>query len=290
MSLKRNEEVACPVCGKKKIITIWSVLSSTDKEGTSLLRSGELNMFHCAPCRYRSLIDEPVLYDDAERQFCIQYVSRDALRSAAFYANITRNGDLVMDPISTKAVERGGLAYLLRPYFVFTLPEVSHCIFFRRNCAEHGLDPAGPFTHVEPPAHFRSLNPLLEGSSPPRISEQLQAAKSHLSERQMINFFHAADSEYGVRSVQYLCEHLADGMTLDDIFSMYEPEPSDPSEPIGLLSRLVAELKVEPLAEHVYAITFGIGGADSGDGAEWLVVFDETGAIRKLARADEWIA
>lgn len=293
MSMKRTVAITCPNCGEAQFMQLWSVLTAGDNEAWHALNIAGLNIFQCSKCRFRSFVDEPVLYEDPEHRFAIQYVSGPAETSDAFLANYTREGRFVLNEGQAALLKQQGKDYLLRPFLVFSIPCLKRMANFLRRCAKNGLDPAGPFTKVKAPPDMRFAAPLLDAGNPPLVSKQLQLARQYLSDAQLATFFHAAHEYSRVRALDDVCKHLDDSLPLDDFFSIFEPESSQPFDakaPIETwLRRFTVELTVVPLAEFAFSITFGFHGMDSGDGGTWLVVYDKQGGLLKCAETDQYI-
>lgn len=95
----------------------------------------------------------------------------------------------------------------------------------------------------------------------------LTAARKHLTDAQLVAFLHAAAQDGHALAPRMFCERLATGCTLDELFAV---QPDDEMS-------MQAVLRVRRIREHTYRITTGYEGA-VGDGADWTVTFDATGA------------
>lgn len=276
MSIKHQEEITCPQCGTRQYMQIWSVLASHDERGMELLEHGYLNVFGCDKCSYRSFIDQPVLYDDLEHRYCVQYVSRIAAQIEEFYSNIGTNGQMVLDERNRAEPEK--YQYLFHPHYVFSLREIPPYIFFRKQCAKHGLDPATTYPILEPPPFIGSGNRLLRPGTKPFVSPQLQAAKQVLGEERLINFFRKVKRWDGEDVPTDICDALDAGHQLDDIFGWFEqPRNANSSSPENEARHI--KLQVERMAERIFSISFGFVDTPDEEVAEWLVAYDENGAV-----------
>lgn len=137
------------------------------------------------------------------------------------------------------------------------------------------------FLGVDLPAQLASIQamPPLQ----PKRSRQLQAAKRHLSEAQLIAFLRAAN-DGDTTSVKITVRGLDEGSTLEELLA-----------PVVLavgeldLGTLTVELKVKPLGPHSYEILFGHHGPGYGDGGTWKVVYDANGQVQELVNESSWI-
>ena len=92
----------------------------------------------------------------------------------------------------------------------------------------------------------------------------LAAAREHLSDAQLVAFFHAAAVSEIPRAARSLVRDLKAGATLDAFFREFAPNRERYS--------LWAELHVVRKSTRVFHITFGFHG-EVGDGGEWRVVY-----------------
>ena len=57
MSIKREEEIACPKCGKTQTVTIWeSIDAAPDPEARTALFEARVNRFDCPACDFDALV------------------------------------------------------------------------------------------------------------------------------------------------------------------------------------------------------------------------------------------
>lgn len=81
MSLERMEEMNCPACGHVQRMLVRSTVNAIDPEAALMVREQRVNMFQCEQCGQAAFVDEPILYHDMEKRYCIQYVSKAAMGS-----------------------------------------------------------------------------------------------------------------------------------------------------------------------------------------------------------------
>ncbi len=143
MSIKRIEEISCPACGQVQRMLVWSTVNAMDPAAAQLVRDQRVNVFHCEQCGHEDFVDESLLFHDMEQRYCIQYVSRADMGSPGYYANISKRGTVILDPLSQRIVDRKGESYFNHPHFVFSMREMAAYIVFRDLCSEYGQEPAG---------------------------------------------------------------------------------------------------------------------------------------------------
>jgi len=99
-----------------------------------------LNVFCCGKCGHRGSVDVSLLYHDMGAKYCVQYVAKEDMRSPEFYANIMKNGTVIVDPISAKILGASGGQYLEHPHHVFSMKEIILYVAFRDLCAVWGKE------------------------------------------------------------------------------------------------------------------------------------------------------
>lgn len=114
-----------------------------------------------------------------------------------------------------------------------------------------------------------------------KASAQLKAARRHLSDEQLIAFLRAANTGRP-HSVGLAIRALDAGSSLEDLFRFEVP-------PEWKQYRMTTELKVQPIADHTYKITFGHHGPQYGDGGEWEVEYTPDGNVKRLVPQTYWI-
>lgn len=117
----------------------------------------------------------------------------------------------------------------------------------------------------------------------PKASAQLNAARRHLGDHQLIAFLRAVGPG-GQNAVSTTLRKLDAGHSLEDLFPSMEPKGRGPDR-----DSFRIELRVKPVAAHIFLITFGHHGPLAGDGGTWLVEFGPDGAVQRLERQTFWI-
>ena len=142
MSSSRIIDVTCPQCSTAQQMELWSTVNVTlDPHLKEEVMQERLNVFFCAQCDYRGSVDASLLYHDMDARYCIQYVAKEDIKSPEFYANLKKDGTVVLDPISSKALGATGGDHLTRPHHVFSMKEVLLYVAFRDLCATWGKEP-----------------------------------------------------------------------------------------------------------------------------------------------------
>lgn len=140
MSIKRMEEMRCPACGREQRMLVWSSVNAKDPEAALMVREQRVNLFQCEVCGAEAFVDESVLYHDMEKRYCIQYVSKAAMGSEAYYATLTKRGTVILDAVSQRILDKNGETYFNHPHFVFSIREMAAYIIFRELCATLGQE------------------------------------------------------------------------------------------------------------------------------------------------------
>jgi len=125
-----EEEISCPKCEHKQKITIWKSVNVTDDATLrERLFNAEINVFKCESCGNKAFLAVPLLYNDVERKFCVQFYPYDSLTQETFWDLFTIDGKFKIKKLSENAAESGN--YLLEPHIVFDLDEMLRYIQFR---------------------------------------------------------------------------------------------------------------------------------------------------------------
>jgi len=125
-----EEEISCPKCKHEQKMTIWEWLNVTyDTTLRERLFNGEINVFKCESCGSGAILAVPLLYNDVERKFCVQFYPYDSLKLRTFYDKFTIEGKFKMDSLPQEILENGN--YVLEPHIVFDLDEMLRYIQFR---------------------------------------------------------------------------------------------------------------------------------------------------------------
>jgi hypothetical protein len=136
MSIKREEEIACPKCGAARTVTIWeSIDADPDPEARAALFEAQVNRFDCPACDFDALVPVPLLYHDRRRQFVAQYFPFGLLDEKEFVARFTADGrDRQVEEAFRKAVAAKKIppgAEPAEPHLVFDMAELVRYILFR---------------------------------------------------------------------------------------------------------------------------------------------------------------
>jgi hypothetical protein len=136
MSMKREEEIPCPRCGKTQTVTLWSSIDADpDPEARAALFEAQINRFDCPGCDFDALVPVPLLYHDRRRQFVVQYFPFGWLDQQEFVDRFTADG---RDRQVAEAFERALRAKKLppgaepaEPHVVFDMAELVRFVLFR---------------------------------------------------------------------------------------------------------------------------------------------------------------
>ena len=128
MSRKQLTTIACPRCGHTQEITVWHSLNATlDPQAKQELFDGRINLFHCAACDVRALLNVDFLYHDMERHFSIRYCPPESIQDDAVLSQFTTAGKLNLPELSDVKLSPA----LQEPQIVFDMHEVVRYIRFR---------------------------------------------------------------------------------------------------------------------------------------------------------------
>jgi len=136
MSINREEEIACPKCGKSQTVTIWeSIDADPDPEARTALFEARINRYDCPSCDFDALVPLPLLYHDRKRQFVVQFFPFGWLDEPEFMSRFTADGH---DRQVAEAFERALKAKKIppgaepaEPHVVFDMTELVRYVLFR---------------------------------------------------------------------------------------------------------------------------------------------------------------
>ena len=136
MSVKREEQLTCPRCGRAETITLWeSIDAEPDPEARAALFDARVNRFDCPGCDFDALVPVPLLYHDRKRQFLVQYFPFGFLDESRFVERFTADG---RDREVAEAFERARKAKKIppgaepaEPHVVFDMTELVRYVLFR---------------------------------------------------------------------------------------------------------------------------------------------------------------
>ncbi|MBS1936697.1 MAG: hypothetical protein JSS84_02655 [Bacteroidetes bacterium] len=134
------QTIPCPFCSHEQQTTVWSSVNSRDEKAMKLLRAMLINRFQCEACGKEAFMEADLLYHDMERKFLIQYVSQESMKNPKFYRNITKQGTMILDPISSTIMDKTGGEHFRTPHYVFSLGELVLYLSFRDLCGIWGQD------------------------------------------------------------------------------------------------------------------------------------------------------
>lgn len=136
MSIKREEEIACPRCGTARTITLWeSIDADPDPEARAALFEAQVNRFDCPACDFDALVPVPLLYHDRRRQFVAQYFPFGMLDEKEFVGRFTSDGrdrqvvEAFQKALAEKKIPPG--AEPMEPHLVFDMAELVRYVLFR---------------------------------------------------------------------------------------------------------------------------------------------------------------
>ena len=151
MSMKREEEIACPRCGRTQNVTLWgSIDADPDPEARVALLEAQINRFDCAGCDFDALVPVPLLYHDRRRQFVVQYFPFGWLDQQEFVERFTSDGrdrqviEAFAKAMAAKKIPPG--AEPAEPHVVFEMAELVRFVLFRErvfDCSAAADSPSG---------------------------------------------------------------------------------------------------------------------------------------------------
>ena len=125
-----SSKFSCPNCGNRQETQFWhSINVRLNPELRENLFKGEINIFKCESCNTVAYIGHPLLYNDMQRNFCVQYFPPELLKDESFLRQYSRDGRLKMEESLSGISEVS--RYLFTPHIVFDLIEMVHYIEFR---------------------------------------------------------------------------------------------------------------------------------------------------------------
>jgi hypothetical protein len=136
MSIHREEEIACPKCGKAQAVTLWdSIDADPDPEARTALFEARINRFDCPACDFDALVPVPLLYHDRKRQFVVQFFPFGLLDEQRFVERFTADGrdrevaEMFEQARKAKKIPPG--AEPAEPHVVFDMAELVRYVLFR---------------------------------------------------------------------------------------------------------------------------------------------------------------
>lgn len=154
MSIKRDEEIPCPRCGKSQTVTLWeSIDADPDPQARQALFEAKINRFDCPACDFDALVPVALLYHDRRRQFVAQYFPFGWLEEQAFVERFTSDGrdrqveEVFAEALKAKKIPPG--AESIQPHLVFDMADLVRYVLFRErifdfHAARAAEGPAAP--------------------------------------------------------------------------------------------------------------------------------------------------
>jgi hypothetical protein len=151
MSIKREEEIPCPRCGKTQTVTLWeSIDADPDPEARTALFEAQVNRFDCPACDFDALVPVPLLYHDRRRQFVAHYFPFGMLDEKEFVDRFTSDGrdrhvvEAFAKALAAKKIPPG--AEPMEPHVVFDMAELVRYVLFRERVFDAHAEPAAGAT------------------------------------------------------------------------------------------------------------------------------------------------
>jgi hypothetical protein len=142
MSMKHEEEIACPRCGRTLKVTLWgSIDADPDPEARAALLEAQINRFDCPGCDFDALVPVPLLYHDRRRQFVVQFFPFGWLDQGEFVERFTADGrdreviEAFEKAMAAKKIPPG--AEPAEPHVVFDMAELVRYVLFRERVFDH---------------------------------------------------------------------------------------------------------------------------------------------------------
>jgi transcription elongation factor Elf1 len=138
MTMMSKETVLCPACGFEQEIEVYqSINADISPELVDRLFDGEINVFNCASCGHRALVNQPLFFNDMRREQKIQYFPVEWLNENIDYVCGQYRG--LVAELEKFRCDFGFMAKSIREMninVVFYLDEMVAQIKFRRHLCE----------------------------------------------------------------------------------------------------------------------------------------------------------
>jgi predicted RNA-binding Zn-ribbon protein involved in translation (DUF1610 family) len=136
VSVKRDEQIACPKCGTEQTVTLWeSIDADPDPGARAALFEAQINRFDCPTCDFDALVPVPLLYHDRRRQFVAQFFPFGLLDEEQFVARFEADGrdrtvaKAFREAVAARKIPPG--AEPAEPHIVFDMAELVRYVLFR---------------------------------------------------------------------------------------------------------------------------------------------------------------
>jgi hypothetical protein len=130
-------QMECPRCHHKQEVMYWRSLNVTvDPDRKEELLSGDINVFLCEECSYRSFLAAHFLYTDMEKKFSVLLVNWQLVKNDEYLKNtFTAEGKIRTRKGEVPIFESLQLEYFKAPHIVFRMGELISYILFRDKLA-----------------------------------------------------------------------------------------------------------------------------------------------------------
>jgi hypothetical protein len=130
-------EMECPRCHHTQEVEYWRSLNVTvDPERKEELLSGEINVFLCAECSFRSFLAAHFLYTDMDEKFSVLLVPWQLVKNDEYLRNtFTAEGKIRTRKGEVHIFQSLQLDYYRSPHIVFRMGDLISYILFRDKLA-----------------------------------------------------------------------------------------------------------------------------------------------------------
>ena len=130
-------QMECPRCHHTQEVEYWRSLNVTvDPDRKEKLLSGEINVFLCEQCSYRSFLAAHFLYTDMEKKFSVLLVNWQLVKDEEYLRNTFTADARIKTPEGEVPVFQSlQLDYFKSPHIVFRMGDLISYILFRDKLA-----------------------------------------------------------------------------------------------------------------------------------------------------------
>jgi hypothetical protein len=137
MTMMESHEIDCPNCGNKQKTDVWFTVNVTNNPDLKdELFDGKINMFSCAECEQKSLINVPLMYHDMDRIYCVQYFPPGSMEDHNFFSRFADDGSILMSEYLPGFIIKLN-KYMTQTHIVFDMGEMIRYIVFRDRLFEN---------------------------------------------------------------------------------------------------------------------------------------------------------
>jgi hypothetical protein len=128
----------CPRCHHTQKVEYWRSLNVTvDPNRKEELLSGEINVFLCEECSYRTFFAAHFLYTDMEKEFSVLLIPWEMVKDDEYLRNTFTADARIKTPEGEVPVFQSlQLDYFKSPHIVFRMGDLISYILFRDKLAE----------------------------------------------------------------------------------------------------------------------------------------------------------